>query len=146
AMRPNSMDFIPPRKSPPPPPTATILTNPLPDLVTSFLNYAPRWTASDTLLARQLLHRLEPTTTLVSLRQDPTLLMSLAGLTPDPWQARLLHSPLQSSLLLCCRQAGKSTVTAALALRIALFEAPALVLLLSSTQRQSGELFRDKVL
>jgi len=48
-------------------------------------------------------------------------------------------------LLLCCRQAGKSTTAAALALRAALLEAPALVLLLSPTQRQSGELFRDKV-
>jgi hypothetical protein len=35
---------------------------------------------------------------------------------------------------------------AALALRAALLEAPALVLLLSPTQRQSGEIFRDKVL
>jgi hypothetical protein len=35
---------------------------------------------------------------------------------------------------------------AALALRTALLEAPALVLLLSPTERQSGELFKDKVL
>jgi hypothetical protein len=49
-------------------------------------------------------------------------------------------------LLLCCRQAGKSTAAAALALLTALLEAPALVLLLSRTLRQSGELFRQKVL
>jgi hypothetical protein len=49
-------------------------------------------------------------------------------------------------LLLCSRQVGKSTVAAALALKAALLEAPALVLLLSPTLRQSGELFRDKVL
>jgi hypothetical protein len=41
---------------------------------------------------------------------------------------------------------GKSTVAAALAVRAALLEAPALVLLLSPTLRQSGELFRDKIL
>jgi hypothetical protein len=44
--------------------------------------------------------------------------------------------------LRCCRQAGKSTLAAALALRKALLEPPALVLLLSPSQRQSGELFR----
>jgi hypothetical protein len=49
-------------------------------------------------------------------------------------------------LLLCTRQAGKSTTSAALALLTAFLEAPALILLLSPTQRQSGELFRDKVL
>jgi hypothetical protein len=49
-------------------------------------------------------------------------------------------------LLLCSRQTGKSTTAAALALREALVFPPALVLLLSPTLRQSGELFRDKVL
>jgi hypothetical protein len=48
-------------------------------------------------------------------------------------------------LLLCSRQAGKSQAAAALALREALLRPPALVLLLSPTQRQSGELFKDKV-
>jgi hypothetical protein len=45
-------------------------------------------------------------------------------------------------LLLCSRQAGKSTVAAALALWDALFHERALVLLLSPTQRQSSELMR----
>jgi hypothetical protein len=44
------------------------------------------------------------------------------------------------------RQGGKSCLAAALAVRTALLEAPALVLLLSPSQRQSGELFRDKFL
>lgn len=48
--------------------------------------------------------------------------------------------------MLCSRQAGKSTTAAALALKAALLHPPALVLLLSPTLRQSGELFRDKVL
>jgi hypothetical protein len=72
--------------------------------------------------------------------------MSDAGLTPDPWQARLLESWEPRSLLLCCRQAGKSTAAAALALRQALLFPGSLVLLLSPTLRQSGELFRDKFL
>jgi hypothetical protein len=49
-------------------------------------------------------------------------------------------------LLLCSRQAGKSLTAAALALQAALLEPPALVLLLSPTLRQSGELFRAKLL
>jgi hypothetical protein len=49
-------------------------------------------------------------------------------------------------LLLCSRQSGKSTAAAALALRAALLEPGSLVLLLSPTLRQSGELYRDKLL
>ncbi len=47
---------------------------------------------------------------------------------------------------MCSRQSGKSTVAAALALREALLFPPALVLICSPTLRQSGEIFRDKVL
>jgi hypothetical protein len=73
---------------------------------------------------------------------DAANLLDLAGLSPDDWQRDVLRSSAERVLLLCSRQAGKSTVAAALALRAALFEAPALVLLLSPTLRQSGELFR----
>jgi hypothetical protein len=72
--------------------------------------------------------------------------MAAAGLEPDPWQQELLRSTSDRILLLCSRQAGKSSTAAALALKVALLEAPALILLLSPTLRQSGELFRDKVL
>lgn len=67
-------------------------------------------------------------------------------MNPDPWQARALNSSAMRMLLLCTRQSGKSTIAAALALLTAYLEAPALILLLSPSQRQSGELFRDKVL
>ncbi len=73
---------------------------------------------------------------------DPALMMTRAGLPPDPWQADLLRSQAKQALLLCTRQAGKSTVTAALALHEAMYHAPSLVLLLSPSLRQSGELFR----
>jgi len=49
-------------------------------------------------------------------------------------------------LLLCARQTGKSRVAAALALLTAFRQPASLTLLLSPTLRQSGELFRDKVL
>jgi hypothetical protein len=66
--------------------------------------------------------------------------------TADRWQRAVLEGDAPRLLLCCCRQSGKSTVAAALALKVALTEAPALILLLSPTLRQSGELFRDKVL
>lgn len=68
--------------------------------------------------------------------------MELAGLTPDPWQAELLQSEWERALLLCSRQAGKSTTTAALATHTAQYEAGSLILLLSPAQRQAVELFR----
>jgi hypothetical protein len=61
---------------------------------------------------------------------------------PDPWQTELLRSAVMRMMLLCSRQSGKSTVAGALALREALLQPQRLVLLLSPTLRQSGELFR----
>jgi hypothetical protein len=77
---------------------------------------------------------------------NPSRIMADAGMVPDPWQVKLLHSRARRTLLLCSRQSGKSQTAAALALQAALLEPPALVLLLSPTLRQSGELFRDKVM
>ena len=72
---------------------------------------------------------------------------SVLGLIrPDPWQLEALASTEATHLFLCTRQGGKSTVASGLALQAAIIEAPALILLLSPTLRQSGELFRDKVL
>jgi hypothetical protein len=78
--------------------------------------------------------------TLARLRRHPPAVMELAGYLPDDWQQAILRYPSPRTLLNCSRQSGKSTVTAALALRTALLEAPALVLLLSPSLRQSGEL------
>jgi hypothetical protein len=78
----------------------------------------------------------------LALALDPTLLFELRGLAPDPWQRDLLRSTAPRILLNCCRQAGKSTTVAALALHTALFRPDSLILLLSRSQRQSSELFR----
>lgn len=78
----------------------------------------------------------------LALALDPVLLMRSAGLEPDGWQADLLRSDAGRVLMLCSRQAGKSTVTASLALHTALYRPPALVLLLSPSLRQSQELFQ----
>jgi hypothetical protein len=77
---------------------------------------------------------------------EPSRVLAEAGLPPDPWQADVLGSTAPRLLLLCTRRAGKSLTAAALALLTALVEAPATVLLLSPTQRQSGELSRDMFL
>jgi hypothetical protein len=61
---------------------------------------------------------------------------------PEPWQVDVLEGNHQQLLLNCCRQAGKSTVVAILALAEAIFKPFAKILLLSKSHRQSMELFR----
>jgi hypothetical protein len=73
---------------------------------------------------------------------DPVAFARRVGLEPDPWQAQVLRSPSARLLLNCCRQSGKSTITAVLAVHTALYQPGSLVLMLSPTLRQSGELFR----
>lgn len=63
------------------------------------------------------------------------------GFEPDPWQAALLSSTSKRALLNCCRQSGKSTSTAILAVHTSHYIPGALVLLGSPSLRQSGELF-----
>ncbi|MGV3553202.1 phage terminase large subunit [Rhizobium sp.] len=76
---------------------------------------------------------------------DPVLLAKAAGIDPDPWQAKLLRTAPRRALLLCSRQAGKSTVAAFLVLATALYVPNALVVVVSPSQRQSSELFRTIV-
>jgi hypothetical protein len=76
---------------------------------------------------------------------DPVLFAHDCGIQPDAWQAKLLQERPKRSLLLASRQSGKSTVTALLALWTAIYEGPALILLLSPSQRQSSELFRTVI-
>lgn len=73
---------------------------------------------------------------------DPVLLARRAGIVPDPWQAAVLRSPSKRKLLLCSRQSGKSMTTAVLALHRALYRPGSLILLVSPSLRQSGELFK----
>jgi len=74
---------------------------------------------------------------------DPVLFSRrVAGFGPDLWQREVLRSGRDRVILNCCRQSGKSTTSAILALHTALYKAPSLVLLLSPSLRQSSELFR----
>jgi hypothetical protein len=79
---------------------------------------------------------------LVIPRNPATFARALLGFRPDPWQERVLCWVGLGLLLNCCRQSGKSTTTAILALHRALTTGRALILLVSPTLRQSGELFR----
>jgi len=74
---------------------------------------------------------------------DPArLFRSATGHTPDRWQAQLLRSTAPRVLLNCCRQSGKSSAVATLALHEALFKPGSLTLALSPSLRQSQELFK----
>src|ERR671921_976219 len=63
------------------------------------------------------------------------------GIEPDPWQEDLLRSASERVLLNCCRQSGKSTMTAIVALHRALYHPDSLILCLAPALRQSQELF-----
>jgi hypothetical protein len=77
---------------------------------------------------------------------DPQAFFTPAGITADPWQRAAFAGDARRELLLCSRQSGKSTVAGARAVKVALTHPNSLTLLLSPTLRQSGELFKDKVL
>ncbi len=75
---------------------------------------------------------------------DPArLALAATGAGPDPWQADVLRSDERQVILLCSRQAGKSTVSALLAIHEIVYRAPALVLLLAPTLRQAKLLFKS---
>ena len=76
----------------------------------------------------------------------PERILSDTGMHPDDWQEKVLRSNSTNLFMLCSRQSGKSQIAAALAVFTAMMIPESLTLLLSPTERQSGELFRDKVL
>src|SRR5947209_5324133 len=84
----------------------------------------------------------EKTNVLAPRRPPGVELMQKLGMTPDPWQVEVLESHSRRILLNCSRQAGKSTVVAMFSLVEALYFPGSLVLLLSRSKRQSGELYR----
>lgn len=64
------------------------------------------------------------------------------GFVPDVEQARVLDPMARRGILCCCRQWGKSTVTAVKAVHHAATRRNANVLIVSPSQRQSGEFLR----
>lgn len=78
----------------------------------------------------------------LALAINPVKFAQSLGIDPDPWQRELLLSTEKRVILNCSRQSGKSTITAILALHHALNNPGALILVLSPSLRQSGELFK----
>jgi hypothetical protein len=78
----------------------------------------------------------------LALALDPTLILKAQGMDPDPWQRDFLLCQSRYILLNCCRGAGKTRTTSALALHTALFQPKSLTLLISKAQRQAKELLR----
>jgi hypothetical protein len=84
---------------------------------------------------------------MVPLREDLALALDRVafardlGISTDDWQRDLLRSASNRVLLNCCRQSGKSTMSALIALHRALYHPSSLVLCLAPTLRQSQELF-----
>src|SRR5215469_9709588 len=74
---------------------------------------------------------------------DPTLIARDVGLEQlDDWQAGLVDEPPKRLLCCCGRQVGKSTAAAVCTLNAAIYQAPATVVMVSPSQRQSIELYR----
>ena len=78
----------------------------------------------------------------LALAVDPVRFAEAVGMTPDPWQARVLRSTAKRLLLNCSRQSGKSTTTAVVGLHRAIYYPNSTILLVSPSARQSSELFR----
>jgi hypothetical protein len=84
---------------------------------------------------------------MISLAEDLKLALDRVSfakrlsLGADPWQEDLLRSTSERVLLNCCRQSGKSTMTAIVALHRALYHPGSLILCLAPALRQSQELF-----
>ncbi len=77
----------------------------------------------------------------LALTAHPVAAFRALGLTPDPWQREVMAATSRGEdvLVLASRQAGKSTVSAAIALHTAL-ATRGTVLLIAPTERQSSEL------
>src|SRR5215210_7477375 len=84
---------------------------------------------------------------MVALRDDLRLALDRVafaedlGIVPDAWQKEFLRSSADRVLLNCCRQSGKSTMAAVIALHRALYYPGSLILCLAPALRQSQELF-----
>ena len=77
---------------------------------------------------------------------DPVMLARAVGIVPDAWQAKLLRDRPRRCLMLCSRQSGKTEVAVNLTHWTALYEPGSLSLIVSPSQRQSGEVFRRLML
>lgn len=83
-----------------------------------------------------------PSPTLARLQANAILPFEAMGWKPDPWQTGFLTSEAKRESLLCSRQAGKSTTTAARVTREANLHPKSDCLVFCPTMRQSQEMLR----
>ena len=76
---------------------------------------------------------------------DPIAFCQSLGLDPDPWQRDLLLSTEKQTILNCSRQSGKTEIVSVLALYTAMQHAGSLILCVSPSLRQSGEMLKKVV-
>jgi hypothetical protein len=100
----------------------------------------------DAVTKRVQVGKVEDSGVLRTLARNPSFTMEASGMEPDPWQSEILRKRWKRLLLCCSRQSGKSQIAASLALNEALLRPPSLIIVLSPSQRQSGELFREKLI
>jgi phage FluMu gp28-like protein len=72
---------------------------------------------------------------------DPAHLLRTAGLQPDPFQEEICRTD-QDTLVLVCRQGGKSTAAACAAAHKALYQPGSMIVILAPTQDQAMEVRR----
>jgi len=95
------------------------------------------WATIEKRLARLDAHRTPP-----PVPRSALALAADLGFTLDPWQRDVVTTDAREVLLLCSRQAGKSTTAAVLGLQTALYRPGSLVLIVAPSERQAGRLFR----
>jgi len=79
---------------------------------------------------------------LLALKHSPVHFARALGIDPDPWQAEVLTSDSNRLILNCARQTGKSSIVALMALREALYNDKATIIIISHTLQQAAETFR----
>jgi hypothetical protein len=78
----------------------------------------------------------------IAMALDAVRFARAVGIEPDEKQAELLRSTSRRVLLNCCRQWGKTTITGAIASHEAIYCPASMIVLVSPSQQQSGELFK----
>ena len=81
----------------------------------------------------------------LSLAINPVKFARKLGFNPNPWQADFLLSTHPRIIMNCPRGAGKSILTAVIALHHALYMPNAFILMFSKSERQSMELFKKTI-
>src|SRR5689334_14186134 len=76
---------------------------------------------------------------------DPVQLSLDCGITPQPFQEKILRSQANRLILLASRQVGKSAVVGLLALHRAISYSNSLILIVSRSQDQAKELLREHI-